>query len=395
MTWFLFCYWYEPDAPEDPVGLVRIWELAQHLSRAGEQVTVFPPRYASSHGHREFETISIPLIARSFLRPLSYVIGSFLAGLRAAYAARPIVVYYRWMASPHPLLLARLLRSVCVCEINGEPVPEWHGSGRGMLDSCRDWLARQTLRRCDRVVVLTEGLRDMVIRRYQTKPERVIVLPSGTDTDLYQPRNRQACRQRLGLDPESEYIGFVGTFFQYQGLDRLLDAFAHIRNQKPTVRLLLVGDGETADALKQQAARLGLTHAITFTGRVPYGQVPDFIATMNVCVAPFTADRGETSPVKLFDYLACGRPAIASAIPSVSALFSEARGVKLVPPDDPRSLAAALLQVLERPDEAEELGRRGRQFVEQRYSWARLTLTLKEWLKKEPGHAVQANPSLL
>jgi hypothetical protein len=130
MTWFLFCYWYEPDAPEDPVGLVRIWKLAQHLSQAGERVTVFPPRYASSRGHREFSTISIPLVARSFLRPLSYVVGSFLAGLRAAYAERPTVVYYRWMASPHPLLLARLCRSLCVCEINGEPVPEWHGSAR-------------------------------------------------------------------------------------------------------------------------------------------------------------------------------------------------------------------------------------------------------------------------
>ena len=395
MTWFVFCYWYEPDAPKDPVGLVRIWSMARHLGQLGDHVIVFPPRYASSSGHRGFTTIAIPLIPWPFLRPISYVLGSFLAGLWVARKRRPSTVYYRWMASPHPLLFGRLFRSSCICEVNGEPAPNWKNGKGEIKKRIQDWIARQTLRRCDRLVVLTEGLRDLVIQRYGALPHHVIVLPSGTDTDLFTARDRLVCRQRTALDPEAEYIGFVGTFFQYQGLDCLLEAFALVRKRRPSASLLLVGDGEADQPLRDQAERLGLTQAITRTGRVPYAQVPDLIGAMNVCVAPFCAQRGETSPVKLFDYLACGRPAIASAIPSVSAIFSEKQGVVLVPPDDPVSLAASLLRALENPEWAAELGRRGRQFVEQRYDWARLASSLKARLHNEPPPSVHANSGLL
>ena len=395
MTWFVFCYWYEPDAPEDPVGLVRIWSLARHLGRLGDHVTVFPPRYASSRGHRGFKTIAIPLMGWPFLRPMSYVLGSFLAGLWVARERRPSTVYYRWMVSPHPLLLARLFRSSCICEVNGEPAPDWERGKWGIKHRMQHWIAAQTLRRCDQLVVLTEGLRDLVIKRYGAAPERVMVLPSGTDMDVFAPRDRRLCRQRTRLDPEAEYIGFVGTFFYYQGLESLLAAFAVVRKRGPSVGLLLVGEGEAARPLRAQAERLGLAKAITWTGRVPYAQVPDWVGSMNVCVAPFCAQRGETSPVKIFDYLACGRPTVASAIPSVSAIFSEERGVVLVPPDDPTSLAESILQLLEDPQRAAELGRRGRQFVEQRYDWSRLVSSLKARLQNEPLPSAHANSGLL
>ncbi len=395
MTWFVFCYWYEPDAPKDPVGLVRIWSLARHLTRLGDSVSVFPPRYRSAQGHQGFRTLPVPLLMLPILRPLSYAVNSLVAALLAGLWRKPDVVYYRWMESLHPLLLARWWGALCVCEISGEPVPDWSREGAGFKSRLRHWLAGLAIRKADRLVVLTEGLKHLMVARYGAQPARVEVLPSGTDSELFHPKDRTISRRLVGLDPDPEYVGFVGSFFHYQGLGCLMDAVALLRKQRASVHLLLVGDGEAAESLRAQARRLGLPQAITWTGRVPYAQVPTWIGAMDLCVAPFRGDRGETSPVKVFDYLACGRPTVASAIPSVTGIFSEDQGVLLVPPDDPPALAAALLHLLNHPATATDLGRRGRLFVEQQHSWGSMVATLRRWVRAEPMASPHAHPPVL
>ena len=242
---------------------------------------------------------------------------------------------------------------------------------------------------------MAQGLRDLVVQRYGATPEGVIVLTSGTDPDLFRPQPAQDARLRLGLPPASSYIGFVGRFYRYQGLTCLLEAFVLVRRQRPDTRLLLVGDGETAQSLRDQASRLGLADSVIWTGRVPYDRVPDYINAMNICVAPFCGNRGETSPVKLFDYLACARPVVASAIPSVASLFSEREGVAQVPPDDPDALARSLLRLLEDHRLAAELGARGRRVVLERFGWSRVADRLRDWLKKGRMTSAHANTCVL
>jgi len=380
MRWFLFCYWYEPDAPSDPVGLVRFWALARQLSQRGDSVTVFPPRYRSSFLQRGFLVAPIPLFPWSVLRQVSYAILSFVVSFVRACWSKPDVVYYRWMDSPHPLLFARLFGAQCICEVNGEPVPPWCASG--LRSRMTHTLAAFTLRHCDRVVVLTDGLRSLVQSQYGVSPDRVVLLPSGSDTEVFRPKEMSLCRQEEQLDPACQYIGFVGSFYRYQGLATLLEAFARIHARRPSTRLLMIGEGEQAATLLAQATQRGLSSWITWAGRVEYTRVPTWIGAMDVCVAPFCGDRGETSPVKLFDYLACGRPVVASAIPSVTALFSRANGVVLVQPDQIDALADAVLDLLARPDEAGRLGREGRVFVEQRFGWDAIVRTLRELVRQ-------------
>jgi glycosyltransferase involved in cell wall biosynthesis len=299
------------------------------------------------------------------------------------------------MDSPHPLLFARLVGAQCVCEVNGEPVPDWSESDRTIKRRLKHWLVSFALSRCDRVVVLTDGLRDLVVRRYRVAAERVSVLPSGTDTGLFTPQDVATCRRRVGVDFVQDYIGFVGSFYRYQGLQCLLEAVAIVRRTMPSVHLLLVGDGEAAPELKQQAHRLDLTPYITWAGRIPYQEVPAWIGAMTLCVAPFRGDRGETSPVKIFDYLACGKPVIASAIPSVSAIFAQEAGVTFVPPDDPVSLAQVMLALLKDPNRQARMAIDGRRFVQQGFNWVDLSKRLRSWLATEKASIHHAHPRIL
>jgi glycosyltransferase involved in cell wall biosynthesis len=170
---------------------------------------------------------------------------------------------------------------------------------------------------------------------------------------------------------------------------------AIIRRTVPSVHLLLVGDGEAVPELKQQADRLVLNSCITWAGRIAYQEVPTWIGAMTLCVAPFRGDRGETSPVKIFDYLGCGKPVVASAIPSVSVTFAQEAGVALVPPDDPEALAQAILALLNDPDRQVRMATMGRRFVEQRFSWIYLTNRLREWLATEQASTHHAHPRVL
>jgi hypothetical protein len=135
VNWFVFCYWFEPDAPQDPVGLVRIWTLADALTRTGDGVTLFPPRYRSALVARPGVVIPIRLLHWPLIRPLSYALFSFIQGLVRAVRTKPDLVYYRWMDSPHALILAKLLGARSVCEVNGEPVPDWSGR-HAITSSC-------------------------------------------------------------------------------------------------------------------------------------------------------------------------------------------------------------------------------------------------------------------
>jgi glycosyltransferase involved in cell wall biosynthesis len=339
--------------------------------------------------------IPIRLLQWPLLRPLSYALLSFAQGLLRAVGTRPDIVYYRWMDSPHALILAKLLGTRCVCEVNGDPAPDWTGRQNRPARWLRHGLARFALTHCDRVVVLTEGLKHLLVRRYAVPPQRITVLPSGTDLRRFTAHAAAVCRRELGLPPDRLYVGFVGSFYRYQGLQCLLDAMVKVKQVCPSAHLLLVGAGEAAEELHAQAERLGLANSVTWAGRVPYEKVPMWIGATNICVAPFRSDRGETSPVKVFDYLACRRPVVASRIACVEAAFPQDSGVQLVPPDDPGPLADAVVALLRDPARCAVMGKQGRQFVERRSGWSAITGQLRGWIGDQEGSSYHAHSRVL
>ena len=88
MNWWICCYWHEPDAPDDPVGLVRIWALADALVSAGDDATVFAPRYRSALVPRRSRVVPIPMLPGTIVRPISYAVLAFFSGLWQGFRKR-------------------------------------------------------------------------------------------------------------------------------------------------------------------------------------------------------------------------------------------------------------------------------------------------------------------
>jgi glycosyltransferase involved in cell wall biosynthesis len=364
-------YEYDPIVRGDMGGYRKIWELAENVERLGHEVVVVAPRHGAPRTQTHVPVLEVPFIDRPAIRPAMVYAGLFARALLHGRRRTPDVVYVRTLHSPLPALLARLLRCALVVEVNGDALAQREAAGaRAAALAYVRWSDRVNLRAAAHVIPITDGLGRMVRERHGVDAARVTVIGSAANTELFRPEPAAAARARVGLDPSARAVGFVGTFFAYQGVDALIDAAPSLLARCPDARVLLVGDGPLGERWRARVAASPHRAAFVLPGQVPYARVADWINAMDVCVAPWTADRGETSPLKVFDALACARPVVASAIPSVRPLIDADVGVVGVPPDDPRALVNGVAALLDDPARRTALGARGRAWVERDHSWA-------------------------
>jgi glycosyltransferase involved in cell wall biosynthesis len=388
MRIFFLDYSYEPGLLPDAGGFRKLWELAAALGRAGHDTIVLHPALPGRVPLRPVGAVSYAVLDAPGLRPLTAYAAMAARAWRLARVRPPDVVYFRTGFNVLPLVLRRLAGARIVLEVNadtveflrGERRPEWEQRLFARLE-------RRAVRGSDAVVTLTPGLERMLVRRYAIPPGRVHVVPSGTDTRHFVPADAAECRRRLGLPPAGFVVGFVGLCYRHQGVPTLLDAVARLRSRVAGVTGLIVGDGVMRHAWERYARQRGVADIVRFAGQVPYAAVPPWLGAMDVVSAPFTADRGETSPFKVLDAMACARPVVASDLESVRWLAKASDALTLAPPDDAGALADALHALAADPRRRAELGARGREFVCAHHTWDRLAAALEPVLAGIGGGA--------
>jgi glycosyltransferase involved in cell wall biosynthesis len=187
-------------------------------------------------------------------------------------------------------------------------------------------------------------------------PERLHVIGNAVDQSLFHPRVRPA--PLPDIPPESFVVGFTGSLKRWHGIDILLRGFRDFRLNFPRAHLLVVGDGPKRTWAQGFTAGAEMEEAVSFTGWTPHHQLPGLLARMDVTTAPYPADDAHYfSPLKLYEYLATGRPVIASRIGQTADLLEGSEAALLVPPGDTAALADALLRVAKDPARAARMGR--------------------------------------
>ncbi|TMI53117.1 glycosyltransferase family 4 protein [Candidatus Bathyarchaeota archaeon] len=170
------------------------------------------------------------------------------------------------------------------------------------------------------------------------------------------------------MDRNDFIICFVGSLVAWQGIPTLIAAAERLRTRIPHLRIVMVGGGPDTDALKAQVWQSSVRDICIFAGEVPYEDVPTIIAASDVCVAPFARTR-KASPIKVFEYLACGKPVVSSDIDDIGDFLKRSRAGVVIEPGNAEALANGIEWVYNHPEEALELARRGRLAVEQTRSW--------------------------
>ena len=250
------------------------------------------------------------------------------------------------------------------------------GNGTGREGSARyrvtrgleTWAARQA----DAVAVICEGLRhDLVARGVDAG--KIIVSPNGVDMGLFgvPPAPDPALAASLGLEG-ADVVGFIGSFYDYEGLDDLIAAMPALLERRPRARLLLVGGGPMEAQLRAQASASSAADRILFAGRVPHEQVERYYALVDVLAYPRKAMRLTelVTPLKPLEAMAQGKLVAASNVGGHRELIEDGVTGTLFPPGDPGALAAALDRLFGQRAGWDERRRTARSFVERDRNWS-------------------------
>jgi len=229
-----------------------------------------------------------------------------------------------------------------------------------------------TLRRADHVTTICEGLEKDILARGGIDRSKVTVIPNAVNPDafpLIEARDTELQRS-LGLEG-SFTLGFLGSFYGYEGLDTLLQAMPRILEREPRTRLLLVGGGPEEARLKSQTKGLGLEQKVIFVGRVPHDAVARYYSLVDLLVFPRKSIRlTETvTPLKPLEAMAQGCLLIASDVGGHRELIRDGHTGMLFRPDDSVALAAAVGRVLDERARWSEIRSKARSFVEQERTW--------------------------
>jgi PEP-CTERM/exosortase A-associated glycosyltransferase len=225
-------------------------------------------------------------------------------------------------------------------------------TGRFSAQSFRYRISRRletsVFRKAAAVAAISEHLLDEIARR-GIPGEKLFHVPNGVDVAAFQPLDRdQALAGRLAL-PAGAVLGFIGSFYAFEGLDSLLRAMPLVLERVPHARLLLVGGGDEEGRLKRTAAELGLEGRVLFTGRVPHGEVRKYYSLIDVLVYPRVSNRTTelVTPLKPLEAMALGRAVLGSDVGGIRELFGGGAAGCLFRPEDTHDLAAKAVRLLE------------------------------------------------
>jgi PEP-CTERM/exosortase A-associated glycosyltransferase len=305
----------------------------------------------------------------------------------AAFARRIEAVARKWrpdvLHAHSPVLDAMAAQRVAdrlglplVYEIRAfwEDAAVGNGTGREGSLKYRATRALETraVRKADAVAVICEGLKDDLVAR-GIDPDKILVSPNGVDLNLFgEPLPYDtALAAQLGVTG-AETIGFIGSFYDYEGLDVLIDAMPALVAARPEMHLILVGGGPMEAALRAQAEASPVAERIHFVGRVPHQEVELYYSVIDALVYPRKAMRltDLVTPLKPLEAMAQRRLVAASDVGGHRELIRDGDTGTLFKPDDPAAIASALSRLFAERDQWDARRARARAFVEEERNWA-------------------------
>ncbi|MEG3179371.1 TIGR04063 family PEP-CTERM/XrtA system glycosyltransferase [Sphingomonas sp. LT1P40] len=358
--------------------------LKAQMARGWSVAGVTGPRYHT--GDAPFETLDgIDFHRTAQMRRLPPIVGE--AAEIAAFARRIDQVVERFrpdILHAHSPVIDPLA-AMRVAKKHGIPLlyeirAFWEdaavGNGTGREGSWKYRLTRGletfAAKRVDAVAVICEGLkRDLIARGIDA--DKIMVSPNGVDLHLFgePPAPDAELTAELGL-AGGDTIGFIGSFYDYEGLDDLIAAMPALVALRPNAKLVMVGGGPMEEKLRAQAKASSAAGAIHFVGRVPHEQVERYYSVIDLLVYPRKRMRltDLVTPLKPLEAMAQRRLVAASDVGGHRELIRDGDTGTLFPPDDPAALARSVATVFDNRPGWDAQRERGRVFVEKERNWS-------------------------
>ncbi len=275
------------------------------------------------------------------------------------------------------LLAGRKIKIPVIYEIRAFWEDAAVDQGKTEVESLRYRLTQRMetrlIRKVDAVVALCQGIRDD-LRNRAVRTNKIFIVPNAIAIENFRPgvRDRELSA-KYDLDNQV-VLGFIGSFFEFEGLHLLLQAFSELLSSQSNVKLLMIGGGEKERELRDLASRFNPSgDRIIFTGRVPHDTIQQHYTLIDVFIYPRMRNRLTelTTPLKPLEAMAMEKAVIASDVGGLRELVDNGRTGLLFRSGDINDLITKLTALIENPKLRNRLGRNGRKHVEAEKSWSK------------------------
>jgi len=266
-------------------------------------------------------------------------------------------------------LAARKHRVPLVVEIN--ELAGFKRVRKNHLTALAKWCERSLFKNATLISVVSKFIKDEIVKRYpEVPPEKIHVIPNGVEESYFDEHfDGGAVRSRFDID-DKVVFGFVGFFLHeksWHKLEWFLPVFLEATRNKPEVVIMLVGDGPGRKGLEEIARESGAEERVIFTGSVPNREVGHYLSAMDVGVIPHTNEY--RSPIKMFEYMALGKPILAPDVEPVSSVIGGIQGDYLFEAESDESLKKTISHLLESRDKWPSVGEELKNLIKNRYTY--------------------------
>ena len=233
-------------------------------------------------------------------------------------------------------------------------------------------LERLVYLHADKIVVISESLRSYM-EKIGVRQKNVVLLPPAVNTHLFDPSvSGREFREELEVSPDNQILLFSGWLYGFCGLDLIMSFMDQLLREFPGVRLVICGDGPLLSKLSSLRKKFGLEDQVSILGRRNYSEMPRIVAAADICINPYlpAVESNFAFPSKIAEYMASGKPVVASDLPGTRSLLGKNSGVILA---EPSRFAATLKSLLSDVGRRIDLGRAARRYCETNFSLESVT----------------------
>lgn len=231
-------------------------------------------------------------------------------------------------------------------------------------------IEQNILKNADRVVTINDKLRDYAIGM-GAESSKTHVIKGGIDLKRYNYQlDGASIREKYGIKKTDFLLFFMGWLYNFSGLKEVAVELSKIKDTKPNIKFLIVGAGDAFKELKEISRKYNLGNQLILAGSQPYEKIPEYIAASDICTLPAYCNEtmSDIVPIKLYEYLAMGKPVIATSLPGVIKEFGD-NGISYI--NNPEDTIKKAIQLINE-GLLKEKGMQGRRFVEKN-DWSKIT----------------------
>ncbi len=236
------------------------------------------------------------------------------------------------------------------------------------------------------IITVSDFLKSEIEKMVKTGP-RIITIPNGVAKSWLENElnheDRDNMRKKLGLE-DNKIVCYVGGLMNWHNFDLLLHVIRDLQYIFPETVLMLIGEGLLFDYIQDVSKKLNLNNnSVILVGNVPHNEVPEYINMADTTIIPETNDY--RSPIKMFEYMAMGKPVIAPRMPAIQAVITDGYDGILFEQGNIKSCVEALIRILSNKEDAEKMGRLAKRTIAEKFTWeshAKEILNLAEDISK-------------